>query len=194
VHASPGFVGFDVDRPATAGRLECFRAIEESAAYVSRGHLGIIEEVSGLSIGDAVLTGGAGKGDLWPQLLADTLSIPIRVPVVKESTALGAALYAAQGAGLTNDAVEAGARLARYERTFDPDPAAAGVYDELYARWLELYDRSLAISEAGLVRPLCCGARRAPDPQRRRTRCLKPTPARKRTSTLTSRRPSRASS
>ena len=34
VHASPGFVGFNVERPATAGRLECFRAIEESAAYV----------------------------------------------------------------------------------------------------------------------------------------------------------------
>ena len=154
VHASPGFVGFDVDRPATAGRLECFRAIEESAAYVSRGHLGIIEEVSGLTIGEAILTGGAGKGRLWPQLLADVLAMPVHVPVVKESTALGAALYAAQGAGLLADAVETGGRLVRHERTFDPNPAATEIYAQLYDRWLELYERSLAMSEAGLVRPL----------------------------------------
>src|SRR5205814_7341949 len=37
VHASPAFVGFDVGNPARAGRSECFRAIEESAAYVARG-------------------------------------------------------------------------------------------------------------------------------------------------------------
>ena len=45
VHASPGFIGFDVANPGRAGRVECFRAIEESAAYVTRGHLQIIEEV-----------------------------------------------------------------------------------------------------------------------------------------------------
>ena len=47
-----------------------------------------------------MLTGGAAKGTLWPQIVADTLGIPIRIPVVKESTALGAAIYAGVGAGL----------------------------------------------------------------------------------------------
>src|SRR4029077_19040451 len=61
VHASPGFLGFDVGNPSRAGRSECFRSIEESAAYVSRGHLGIVEEVAGIDVGDVVLTGGAAK-------------------------------------------------------------------------------------------------------------------------------------
>ncbi len=152
VHASPGFLGFDVGNPAD--RTQCFRAIEESAAYVSRGHLRIVEEVAGIEIGDAVMTGGAAKGTLWPQILADTLALPIRIPAVKESTALGAAIYAGVGAGLYADAAVTAAEIVRFERTLEPDPAAVAAYDELYRRWRELYRRLLPLCEAGLVRPL----------------------------------------
>jgi autoinducer 2 (AI-2) kinase len=154
VHASPGFLGFDVANPSRAGRVECFRAIEESAAYVSRAHLRIVEEVAGVEIADVVLAGGAAKGTLWPQIIADTLGLPVRIPVVKESTALGAAILAGMGAGLFPDPVAVAARLARFERTVLPDPDAVSAYDELYHRWGELYRRSLELSEAGLVRPL----------------------------------------
>ena len=154
VHASPAFVGFDVSNPACAGRKECFRAIEEGAAYVVRGHRAIVEEVAGLEIGDAVLAGGAAKGELWPQIVADVLGMPVRVPVVKESTALGAAIYAGVGAGIYDDASATADRLVRFERTYEPDGPAIAAYDRLYEQWLELYRRSLELSEAGLVRPL----------------------------------------
>jgi autoinducer 2 (AI-2) kinase len=154
VHASPGFVGFDVAAPERAGRSECFRAIEESAAYVSRGHLGIVREVAGIDVDEIVLTAGAAKGTLWPQILADTLGVPVRIPVVKESTALGAAIYAGVGAGVYADAVRAASELARFERTVEPHPPAVAAYAGLYEQWLELYRRSLELSEAGLVRPL----------------------------------------
>jgi autoinducer-2 kinase len=154
VHASPGFLGFDVANPSRAGRIDCFRAVEESAAYVTRGHVGIVEEVAGIDVSEAVLTGGAAKGTLWPQIVADTLGVPIRIPAVKESTALGAAIYAGVGARLYDDAGAAAERLVRFERTFEPDPAASAAYRNLYEQWLALYARSLELSEAGLVRPL----------------------------------------
>ena len=154
VHASPAFIGFDVGNPAHAGRSECFRSIEESAAYVARGHLAVVEEIAGVDVADAVLTGGAAKGILWPQIVADVLGVPVRTPVVKESTALGAAIYAGVGAGLYKDAVESAQQLVRYERTFEPDAAATAAYAALYDQWLEIYRRSLELSEAGLVRPL----------------------------------------
>jgi autoinducer 2 (AI-2) kinase len=154
VHASPAFVGFDVGNPDRAGRRECFRAIEESAAYVVRGHRAVVEEIAGLEIGDAVLTGGAAKGELWPQIVADVLGVPVRVPAVKESTALGAAIYAGVGAGIYEDAGAAAERLVRFERTHEPDPTANAAYSNLYQQWLELYRGSLELSEAGLVRPL----------------------------------------
>jgi autoinducer 2 (AI-2) kinase len=153
VHAAPAFIGFDVSNPATA-RSEAFRSIEESAAYVARGHLGIVEEVASLTVDEAVMTGGAAKGRLWPQIVCDTLGIPVRVPQVKESTALGAAIYAGVGAGLYTGAATAAGELVRFERTLQPEPGAAAAYQELYRCWLELYRGALELSEAGLVRPL----------------------------------------
>ncbi len=103
VHTSPGFLGFDVGNPGQAGRVECFRAIEESAAYVSLAHMRIIEELTGGVVKEAVLTGGAAKGRLWPQIIANTLGIPIQVPAVEESTALGAAICAGVGRRFLED-------------------------------------------------------------------------------------------
>jgi autoinducer 2 (AI-2) kinase len=154
VHGAPAFIGFDVANPDGSGRAACFRAIEESAAYVSLGHLRIVEELTGIEVEEAVLTGGAAKGTLWPQIIADTLGVVVRIPVVKESTALGAAIYAGVGAGLYDDAARAAGEIARFERTAEPDPAVHTTYLELYERWLELYRRALELSEAGLVRPL----------------------------------------
>ena len=154
IHASPALIGFDVANPGRSGRVDCFRAIEESAAYVTRGHLQIIEELTGLEVGEAVLTGGAAKGTLWPQIVADTLGIPIRIPVVKESTALGAAICAGVGAGLYEDAQTAAGHLVEFERTLEPDVANAAIYRELYEQWLALYAGELELSEAGLARPM----------------------------------------
>jgi autoinducer 2 (AI-2) kinase len=153
VHASPGFLGFDVSNPSSA-RAECFRAIEESAAYVSRGHLEIVRELIDLPVDDVIFTGGAAKGSLWPQIIADTLSLPVRIPEIKESTALGAAIYAGVGIGVYDDAGDAAEQITRFERTVEPQAEAVAAYDELYGRWSELYRRSLELSEAGLVRPL----------------------------------------
>ena len=154
VHASPGFIGFDISDSARSGRAECFRAIEESAAYVSRGHLGIVRELIDFPVDEVILTGGAAKGTLWPQIIADALGLPVQIPQVKESTALGAAIYAGVGVEIFNDAVSAAEKISHVERTVQPRPDAVAAYDKLYAQWSELYRRSLELSEAGLVRPL----------------------------------------
>lgn len=154
VHASPAFVGFDVTNPSKAGRTECFRSIEESAAYVVQAHLRIVEAISRIEVGEVVLTGGAAKGTLWPQIVADMLGVSVRIPKVKESTALGAAIYAGVGAGLFTDAAEVAREIVNFERTCEPEPAARATYAQLYTQWLQLYRGSLELSEAGLVRPL----------------------------------------
>jgi autoinducer 2 (AI-2) kinase len=154
VHAAPAFVGFDIGDPARSGKNECIRAIEESAAYVSRGHLAIVSELLKRRPDHVVFTGGAAQGTLWPQILADVVGVPVHVPVIRESTALGAALLAGAGVGLFPDAVTAGRDLAAFEDPFEPDPARVAAYDELYAGWREVYLASLSMSEAGLTRPL----------------------------------------
>jgi autoinducer-2 kinase len=154
VHAAPALVGFDIAAPERSGKKECVRAIEEAAAYVSLGHLRIAEEVAGLEVDEVVFTGGASKGPLWARILADVLGVPVRVPMVKESTALGAAMYAGLGAGLYDDVREVAGRVVRFERTVEPDPAAHARYSDLYEQWRAVYGHSLTLSEAGTVRPL----------------------------------------
>jgi autoinducer 2 (AI-2) kinase len=153
VHASPAFVQFDVGDPARSGKKECFRAIQEAAAYVSRGHVEIITELTGADVGEVVFTGGAAQGRMWPQILADVLGLPVRIPVVKESTALGAAFCAGLGAGVYTDPGDID-QLVRFERTVEPDAAATSVYGPLYRTWLGAYGRFLELSEDGVVRPL----------------------------------------
>lgn len=154
VQASPSFLQFNVDDPVGSGRRACIRAIEEQAAYTARGHLAIIEELTGRSFDEVVFTGGAAKGQLWPQIVADVLRIPVKVPVVKESTALGAALCAGVGAGLYRDLAEVAERTVRFERTFEPVAENEVAYDEHYATWAAVYPRILSLSEDRLLRPM----------------------------------------
>ncbi|TML70605.1 MAG: autoinducer-2 kinase [Actinobacteria bacterium] len=153
VHASPAFLQFDIENPELSGKKECFRAIEEAAAYVSRGHLEIVEEVAGLTVDEVVFTGGASKGRLWQQILADVLDLPVRIPHVKESTAFGAAICAGVGAGLYSSLSDA-AKLVQFDATVEPQPAAARQYRALYDQWRRVYERVLDISEDGVVRSL----------------------------------------
>jgi autoinducer 2 (AI-2) kinase len=154
VQASPSFLGFDVDRPAASNRHACIRALEEQAAYTARGHLEIISELTGDTYEELVFTGGAAKGRLWPQIVADVVGLPVRVPVVKESTALGAAIYAGIGAGIFRDLAEVTGSLVRTEQTFEPVAETHRIYDERYAAWRALYPRILDLSEEGMLRPM----------------------------------------
>ena len=154
VHASPSFLQFNLGDPAAGGRGACVRAIEEAAAFVARGHRDIIGELTGLRFGELVFTGGAAKGRLWPQIMADVLAVPVHVPVVTESSGLGAALCAGVGAGIYASFGELPASLRARSATFEPDPVAAAGYDERYPAWRTIYSRMLEMSEEGLLNPL----------------------------------------
>jgi len=154
IHAAPGFMQFDVSNPAISGKKECIRAIEESAAYVSYGHMKIIESLLGSTFNEIVFTSGASKGTLWPQILADVLNCRVKVPVVKESTSLGAALYAGLGTGHYHDVQSVAQNIISFEKTYEPVYATHQKYQELYQQWSHVYERSLAMVEEGLVNPL----------------------------------------
>jgi len=154
VHASPSFLQFNLSDPAGTGRAACVRAIEEAAAYVVRGHLGIIGELTGARVTELTFTGGAAKGRLWPQIIADVLGLPVQVPTVTESSALGAALCAGKGAGVYSSLADLEGALRKRVATYEPAPAAVAAYHDSYARWLEIYPRMLGLSEDGLLNPL----------------------------------------
>jgi autoinducer 2 (AI-2) kinase len=154
LHATPSFVQFDINSPQTSCKKECFRAIEESAAYVALGHLRIIQSITGRKSKDIVFCGGASKGFLWPQIIADVFGIPVKVPVTKESSALGAAICAGVGAGTFKSVREAGKQLVKWERTYEPNERNHKQYAGLYKRWRRVYSRIAEMVDEGLVQPM----------------------------------------
>lgn len=154
VHASPSFLQFDLANPAASGRGACVRAIEEAAAYVARGHKDIISELTGLRFDELTFTGGAAKGRLWPKIMANALGVAVHVPVITESSALGAAICAGVGAGVFGNIDEPRPSLRERATTIEPDPATVAVYQERYAAWAKIYSRMLDISADGLLNPL----------------------------------------
>jgi autoinducer 2 (AI-2) kinase len=154
VQAVPSFVGFDVDDPTRTDRRACIRAVEEQAAFATRGHLAILEELTGSRFTEVAFAGGGAKGTLWPRIVADVLGVTVRVPAVKESTALGAALFAGLGVGLYDDLDRVTRDIVRVERTIDPDPVAHETYDAAYARWSAVYPRILGLAEDRLAAPM----------------------------------------
>lgn len=154
VNASPSFLQYDVTSPETSGKKESIRAIEEAAGYVSLGHLKIIESLTGSMPTEVTFAGGGSKGILWPQILSDILGVRIDVPVIKESTALGAAICAGVGAGFYSNIREGSAMNANLARSFEPRNDIHEKYSLLYEKWLKIYRENLKIVDEGLLAPM----------------------------------------
>ncbi|HXX39335.1 MAG TPA: autoinducer-2 kinase [bacterium] len=153
-HAAPSFLQFDVLSPATSGKKECYRALEENAAYVSYGNYQVLTELAGTTADEIVFCGGSSKGFLWPQIMADVYGVPIKIPVVKEATSLGAAMLVGVALGKFPTLAGAVERLVRWDRTVEPDGAAHAAYGEHYRRWRSIYPRMLALVDEGLLSPM----------------------------------------
>ena len=112
-------------------------------------------EFSGTEItAPVVFAGGASKGSLWGQILADILEREVRVPVVRKAPALGCGLMAAIGAGDFASVEEAAAAAVRFERTFEPAKQHREAYRGARERWLATYPSQKALVDAGVTTAL----------------------------------------
>lgn len=154
-HAPPAFIGFDLERSAESAKPAFIRAILEAAAFVVRTHVEQLEAIAGSRFPRLLLAGGAGRGRLWPQIIADVLRRDVMIPDRAEATVRGAALAAGVGAGWYPDlrgAATAAAPLAR--RVAAPDATAADTYDALHGRWRRIYAGMLPLAAEGSLAPL----------------------------------------
>ncbi|MBF4190285.1 hypothetical protein ISX56_33580, partial [Serratia ureilytica] len=67
--------------------------------------------------------------------ISDVTGLTVRVPVVKEATALGCAIAAGVGAGLYASLAETGEQLVRWEREHQPDLTNHARYQEQKENW-----------------------------------------------------------
>jgi xylulokinase len=125
---------------AAHGRAHLARALLEGNALALRD---VIEAIAaaGHPPREVVCVGGGARGRLLCELRAHVTGLPVTRPDDVDTTARGAAMLAAVGAGL-HPTVAAAARAmagARHEPV-QPDPQLGPLYDALHARHRQLYD------------------------------------------------------
>lgn len=76
------------------GRAHIVRAAQESIAYQVRDLVDAMEKDTGLALTGLNADGGASRDSFLLQFQADILDKPVRRPVIRETTALGAAYLA----------------------------------------------------------------------------------------------------
>jgi len=85
--------------------------------------------------------GGAARSDLWLQMKADLLGVPVERPVCSEAASLGAAMLAATGTGQFSTLAEAADAWYHADRTFEPNTELFDAYRGVYRAYLDLYQR-----------------------------------------------------
>jgi xylulokinase len=116
------------------------RAILEGSAFALRDILTAMRD-AGLDVRRLTIVGGGAKGPLWRQIKADVTGLPVRVPVSVETTATGAAILAAVGAGLHATVAGAVDAFVSYRPdVHEPDPDASAAYDVAYTRYRAIYE------------------------------------------------------
>lgn len=141
----PRLTGLILGQTLRTTRAEIYRVLIEATAFGARAIVERIRE-HGVPIDRVVCCGGiAEKNDLFMQIYADVIGEPMLIAGSPQTPALGAAISAAVTAGSAaggyDDWTLAQDRMtALKEKRFMPDPAARGVYDELYGMYRELHD------------------------------------------------------
>ena len=128
-------------------RGDIARALMEGVGYEVGTCLDGLRDM-GIAPGELAVIGGGAKSDLWAQIKADILGMPVYRPLYTEAASLGAAVLAATAVGLVTDPGAAARAWNPSVHTFLPNLEAARIYkdrralfDDVYAALLPLYPR-----------------------------------------------------
>ncbi len=152
-HAAPSFINLSIDS-TICNRASMFRSLEENAAIVSSINLEKIKKFSAVSIQEIVFAGGASKGALWSQILADVTGYRVKIPKVTEATALGAAMAAGVGCGVYKDLVSAAEALVVWDKTYEPNLENKKLYDVYKIKWQSAYDAQLQLVDKNITKSM----------------------------------------
>ena len=149
----PRLTGLIVGQTLHTTRAEIYRSLVEATAFGARAIIARLQQYD-VPIERVVCCGGiAEKNDLFMQIYADVIGMPMLTAGSPQTPALGAGVAAAVAAGKNAGGYDrfetAQERMTSLgTRVFTPDAAAHAVYDELFALYGELHDTFGAVAAA----------------------------------------------
>lgn len=132
-----------ITRGTKAGHVA--RAALESMAFQTRDLLDAMQADAGVKLAALKVDGGAAANDMLMQTQANLLGTRVVRPVVRETTALGAAYLAGLATGVWNDETDV-ARNWRLDREFVPQ-GEREEQERRYEQWRRAVERSLGWEE-----------------------------------------------
>ncbi|OKH86282.1 FGGY-family carbohydrate kinase [Thalassospira sp. TSL5-1] len=118
-------------------RADVLYALFEGVTFGHRHHLDTLR-AAGAQVDEAVLSGGGARSEIWPQMFADILGIPITTSHCTETGALGACVAAAVGLELFHSLRAATDAMATRAHHFEPGRFDATVLNARYAAFRNL--------------------------------------------------------
>ncbi|MDQ7045186.1 MAG: autoinducer-2 kinase [Sulfurimonas sp.] len=149
-HAAPSFLNLSLDSD-TCNKASMFKALQENACIVSAINLEKIKAFTGIKINEIVFAGGASKGALWSQTLADVTGCRIKIPKVTEATALGACMAAGVGAGVYSSLVQASKNLVLWDKVYEPNMDNNKLYEAIKIKWQKAYEVQLKLVDDSIT-------------------------------------------
>lgn len=132
IHANAKANFFNIDQNTSYAEI-CY-AVAEGIVFIHKYHVDFLKN-AGLPLKKIRLTGGISKSDVWNQLFANVLQVPIEVVDCEETGALGAAIVAGIGAGLYRDYQDAFEKAVKVKKIVLPDESKYEIYDKRYSEW-----------------------------------------------------------
>jgi L-ribulokinase len=141
VLVDPRLSGLVLGQTLATTPAEIYRSLIEATAFGARVIVERMED-HGVAVERVVCCGGiAEKNAMLMQIYADVLRRPLAVSRSDQTCALGSAILGAVVGGVHRDVPAAQAAMTGVRaETYSPRPAAAAVYDELYALYRRLHD------------------------------------------------------
>ena len=120
-------------------RAHFFRAALETNAFAVFTNLAALQRLGAKPPDVLHVCGGQSRSNVFLRMLADVCGLPVQAYENAESTALGAALCAAKGAGCFHTLDEAVKAFVRPKERIMPDRDRTRGYSDIYGQWLKLH-------------------------------------------------------
>jgi xylulokinase len=144
---NPNVRGGFINLSLNTKRSHLARAIMEGIAYNNRWTRRPAEKFIGRPIEHFRFSGGGALSDLWSQIHADVLGVPIsQVDDPVNATVRGSAFLAFISLGYRT--LEELPGLVKIKRVYEPDQSHRAVYDRMYTQYRQLFNKNLKVFEA----------------------------------------------
>lgn len=123
---------------------DIYRACLEGVVYEMKVNYDAIRE-SGVRFERIHATGGGAKSQVWMQMKADILNLPVTAMKTSDAGTVGSAMLTGIAAGAFRDLKDASAHMVRKSQTYEPRA-------EQHEKYMKVYERYKGVYRA--VRPL----------------------------------------